>query len=137
MKSTKIYASGNMTPRPELYYFWIGQLKNDLDERYDVSESTFKNPQHGKLIVRHDLARLKECDILVINLGVTDTNHHLTGAVVEVYEAYKQGIPVYAFTTPNTLRSHQANSPWMSEFIAAEFDSYDSLVNYLNFDEVL
>lgn len=135
MRKKTIYLSGNMTPNSGAYYSWVSRMTEDLDLDYDLSWSVEKHDP--KFIVRHDLARLKKCDILVVNLGVTNTKHHLTGAIVEVYEAYKQNIPVYAFVGDDLKRSEQASSPWISEFITHEFDSYSDIVFHLRWEENL
>ena len=134
----KIYLSGNMSPSADYYYNWTNDIEAALDDsEYTCSISAFKDPSKGKLIVRHDLARLSRCDMVVINLSITDVAYHMTGAIVEIYEAYKQGKPVYAFTEEGMPRSMQANSPWMSEFITEEFDSMDDLLHFLKFEDNL
>lgn len=136
----RIYLSGNMTPNVEFYNEWTNKLKNILSYGKNLNVSIAKNKEikyfdDKKFIVRHDLARLKRCDAVVINLGVTDLSHHLTGAVVEIYEAYKSGIPVYAFCSDNALLSTQSSSPWIEEFITKFFYTEEDLVNFLRYDD--
>lgn len=134
----KIYLSGNMSPCADYYYNWTNDVHSALsDSGYECSISAFKDPSKGRFIVRHDLARLTRCDMVVINLSLMDEAYHMTGAVVEIYEAYKQGKPVYAFTEEDCPRSPQANSPWMSEFITEEFESLDDLIYFLQFEDNL
>lgn len=134
MNKLRIYLSGNMTPSSDFYYDWTEEMAMDLNEtQYECSSSMLKDC--GKYIVQHDLARLKRSDLLVVNLSVTDPSHHMTGAVVEVYEAFKRNIPVYAFTNDKYYRSEQANSPWIQQFVTKEFDSYDELLNHLLYFE--
>ena len=135
MKKLKIYLTGNMTPIADYYKKWTKEFKDSLLDNYDCAIAVQKTDQ--KFIVRHDLARLKKCDILVINFGVLDIRNHITGAIVEVYEAYKSDIPVYAFTEENVQRSEQADSPWIQHFITHEFKSPDDLILHLLFDENL
>lgn len=131
----KVYLSGNMTPCTNHYHKWCNLMPQQLGPRFnctkakDLALANCSDP--GKYIVHHDLARLKRCDIVIVNLGVTDRTHHLTGAIVEVYEAYKQGKPVYAFTESGSIRSEQSNSPWMQEFITREFGSKEELITFL------
>lgn len=134
----KIYCAGNMTPNADIYFDWVDRLESKLAGLdFKISKSHYKPKELGKFIVRHDLARLKYCDAVVINLGLTDTNHHFTGSLMEIYEAARQGKPVYAFTGRTLERSVQADSPWMKEFITHEFDSLNELVDYLRVEENL
>ena len=131
-----LYLSGNMTPSLEYYKTWTSKMK------YDFQDTVFKcsiadSKTGAKFIVNHDLARLKRCDALVVNLSVTSTEHHLTGLIVEVYEAFKQNMPVYAFYDDSRQRSTQALSPWLQQFITNSFNSYDDLMDYLLFEENL
>lgn len=118
-----------MTPNPDYYDLWTYDFSKKVKSKFRTTSSNFK--QGSKFIVRQDLGRLRNCHILVLNLGLESVNHHLTGAVVEVYEAYKMGIPVYAFTGEKRVRNSQADSPWLQEFISKEFISEQDLVDYL------
>ena len=132
-----IYLSGNMTPDPNVYYDWVKRFSSNANldmYKFSHAKDTFSD---GKFIVRHDLARLKHSDILVANVGVLDPSHHLTGLVVEIYEAYKQNKPVYTFVSDDLIVSEQAKSPWVRQFITKEFSSEEELVTYLIFDENL
>lgn len=131
----KIYLSGNMSPNPSVYFEWIENFQRNiaLRDKYILSTATYESD--SKFIVRHDLARLTKCDILVVNLGVTNLEHHLTGAVIEIYEAYKQNKPVYAFVSNNLVPSSQSLNPWIDEFITFKFDSEEDLVNFLLYEE--
>lgn len=130
----RIYVSGSMSPSPKNYRAYSIDLLDALDGHgYEISVSLHK--PNNRFIVHHDLARLKRSDIVVINLGVSDTSHHMTGCVVELFEANRLNIPVYAFVGDGLLRSEQADSPWMEQFITFEFDSFNELINYLICDE--
>ena len=135
MNRINIYLSGNMTPNVRYYNQWTSEFIKALkeSERYRCSVSCLKH--HNKLIVHHNLARLHKCDIVVVNLGLTDVNHHLTGAVIEMYEAIKQQKVVYAFTGEGMIRSVQADSPWVSEFITHEFNSMQDVIDHLVHDD--
>lgn len=137
MRKKRIYLSGNMTPDPKIYTEWTIDFQIALDhvEDYEISRSTGTIGETPRFIVRHDLARLSRCDILVVNLGVMNQFVHLTGLVVEVYEAYRMGIPVYAFT--EGMRSPQADSPWISEFITKEFPNKNALLDFLMYEDNL
>lgn len=138
MSKINIYLSGNMTPSPKYYDEWTRNFAKSLQLYTDKYYCSKSEPKVGaKLIVQHDLARLRKCDIVVANLGVTDKKHHLTGMIVELYEAIKQHKVVYAFTGDGMKRSDQANSPWMSEFISYEFDCEDDLFQHLQVSESL
>ena len=135
MNKPIIYLAGNMSPSPKYYNIWTNRITGKLSKKFRLSPSNFK--QGTKFIVRQDLGRLNNAHILVVNLGVSDLSHHLTGLVVECYEAYKQNIPVYAFVSDELARSQQADAPWLSEFITHEFENEDNLVKYLLEDENL
>lgn len=133
----KIYLSGNMTPSAEIYDTWTSLFEEHLslfDTPFECSASKLKDPFDGKFIVHHDLARLKNCDIVVANLSVTDKAHHLTGAVVEIYEAYKQNKPVYVFYGDG-VKSEQASSPWIQQFVTKEFEHLTDVLEYLIHEE--
>ena len=124
-----IYLSGNMTPTPEAYEKWTSEFK----ETFQLPCKVFKA---GKLkchkqIVQTDLYMLQKSDIVIVNLGVPDINDHMTGAVVEVYEAYRQGKLVFGFTGNGLVRSKQSDSPWFKSFITKELDNIDDLMEYL------
>jgi nucleoside 2-deoxyribosyltransferase len=134
----KIYLSGNMTPSADYYEKWTSMFSDYLekfDTPYKCSISKLKDPTDGKFIVHHDLARLKRCDILVANLSVTDTSHHLTGAIVEIYEAYKQNKPVYVYYSTENPRSEQAGSSWIQQFVTREFNDIIELFDFLIHEE--
>lgn len=130
----RAYLSGNMTPTTLAYMMWTSRFENDeiLGESYEFSGSKMGHDKTPRMIVRHDLARLSRCDLLILNLGLSDISHRLTGAVVETYEACRMGIPVYAFTADGFKRAPQADSPWVSEFITHEFESEEALVDFLS-----
>lgn len=133
----KIYLSGNMSPSSIYYDEWTQQISEDLDYVCETSISKLKDPSDGKFIVHHDLARLKRCDMLVANLSVKDFNYHLTGAIVEIYEAFKQNKPVYTFWDESAYPSEQSLSPWIQEFVTKHFNSYEDLIDYIRFEDNL
>ena len=124
-----IYLAGNMTPSAENYYKWTDRISKKLKLKFRSSISKFKTGE--KWIVRQDLGRLQNAHMVIVNLGVTDSAHHLTGLIVECYEAYKQNMPVYAFTSREFERSQQGNSPWLQYSITQEFTTEDELIEYL------
>lgn len=129
MNKPIIYLAGNMTPDPKVYTNWVLNFSEDVSEKYRATFSNFKTD--SKFIIRQDLARLTNAHILVANIGVTDLSHHLTGLIVECYEAFKQNIPVYVFVGHGLKRSQQADAPWLQEFITKEFTSEENLKTYL------
>lgn len=138
MAKLNIYVAGNMTPTFDHYQSYADKLLHNLkDSNYKCSIANPKIQETAKFIVHHDLARLKKCDLVVANLGVKDTSHHLTGMVVEIYEAYKQNKPVYTFVDDGLKYSEQSKSPWIQEFVTRHFESYEDLVDFLLFDENL
>lgn len=129
----KIYLSGGMTPDQSYYRKWTQDFKNKTFSYFKCSVPTKIEDYDNKFIVQHDLHRLRNCDFVVVNLEVKDTSHHLTGTVVELYEAFKQNKAVYAFC--DGLESQQASSPWMEQFITKKFDSSKSLLEFLLLEE--
>ena len=118
-----------MTPNPLIYNAWTDRISARLEQKFRPSASKFK--EGFRFIVNQDLGRLKNAHMVIANLGVQDSSHHLTGLIVECYEAHKQNMPVYAFTSSNLTRSQQANSPWLQSFITNEFTSEKELLEYL------
>lgn len=124
-----IYLAGNMTPDPQPYNEWTHRIKEYFGSKFRTTHSKFK---HGeKFIVRQDLGRLENSHMVIVNLGVVDLSHHLTGLVVECYEAYKNNKPVYAFTSSDLQRSQQADSPWLQHSITKEFETEREMITYL------
>jgi len=124
-----VYLAGNMTPDPKVYNDWTEEIEEKIFSKYRCTTASTKPTE--KFIVRQDLARIKQAHIIIVNFGVTDINHHLTGLVVECYEAYKQEMPVYAFTSERLHRSQQANSPWLQHSITHEFKTEEEMILYL------
>jgi len=140
MQNLCIYLSGNMTPSPTEYVKWVTKFNKYLKEYELQFESTSSLPMEdidGPFIVQHGFARLKRSDILVVNSGVKYLEDHLTGSVVEIYEAWRQNKPVYSFCGEGLVRSDQFKSPWIRQFITKNFDSMDDLLYYLRFNENL
>lgn len=133
----KIYLSGNMSPSADYYSDWTQRITEDLGEYFETSISELKDPTYGKFIVHHDLARLKRCDMVIANLSVQNTNYHLTGAIVEIYEAFKQNKAVYTFWDDGAYPSEQSLSPWIQQFVTRHFHSYDELVDFVRFEDNL
>lgn len=129
MNNPIIYLAGNMTPTPEHYEKWTERIEKQLKGSYRTTASNFK--QGTNFIVNQDLGRLKNAHIVVVNFGISDINHHLTGAIVECYEAFKQNKPVYTFTSNDLIRSSQADSPWIKAFVTNEFENEADLIDYL------
>lgn len=118
-----------MTPNPLIYDSWTNRINTFLENKFRTTSSKWK--QGEKWIVRQDLGRLQNAHMVIVNLGVTDLSHHLTGLVVECYEAHKQNMPVYAFTSKELQRSQQADSPWLQHSITHEFQSEKEMIEYL------
>jgi nucleoside 2-deoxyribosyltransferase len=132
----RIYLSGNMTPNTDHYFEWCKEFQQYMwsIEEYACSMPLDHHITDAQFIVRHDLARLKASDLVAVNLNVLDKSHHLTGVVVEIYEAYKQDKPVYTFGDCEHI-SEQANSPWISQFITRHFETMEDLMIFLQFDD--
>jgi nucleoside 2-deoxyribosyltransferase len=128
-----------MTPDRNYFDIWTSELIEHFQvngSNFNVTAAKIKN-EESKFIVRHALARLNKSDIVIVNLGISDLNHHLTGVIVDIYEAYKQGKLIYAFTGVGKKRSTQAKSPLVDTFITKEFESLEELLTHLQFDENL
>lgn len=132
----RIYLSGNMSPSIDYYFAWCQSFAEQVNDMFSCTmpiETVEYSPQ---FIVHHDLARLKASDLVVANLNVLDKSHHMTGTVVEIYEAYKQNKPIYSFGASEFI-SDQATSPWMSQFITKHFETLDDLITFIRFDDTL
>lgn len=133
----QIYLAGNMTPSSEYYHSWTRDFAELLDFtkfRTTVAKDSIKT---DKFIVRHDVARLLKSDILVANLSVSNKEAVFTGLVAEMVYAYENNIPVYTFTDEDMMTPRQAQSPWIKYFVTAHFDSWESMVEFLNNSEHL
>ena len=136
MSKINIYLSGNMTPSSVYYDTWTKMFADQV-EASGIYKCTIAKPlQDGKLIVHHDLARLKKCDIIVANFSIKTDGIHFTGMIIELYEAIKQNKVVYAFTDSSMIRTEQANSPWIQQFVSKEFSSMQDVLEHLQNDNI-
>lgn len=135
----RIYLSGNMTPDPSYYQTWTAELRRKLSaysDQYVTSASVVDEEVSNQSIVNHDLARLKMSDLVVVNTSVAQFDHHLTGVVVEIYEAFKQNKVVYTFGDNQRVLSEQIDSPWIEQFVTRHFYNMSDLIQFLLVDNL-
>lgn len=74
-----------------------------------------------------DLTAVKKSDLLLVNL-----NHDSIGTAIEMYEAYKSGIPVVGFNAHDNLH------PWMKECCYKICNNLENAIEYIaNFYETI
>lgn len=77
-------------------------------------------------IFQYDIARVKESDLVVVNLYGLDTS---IGSIIECYEAYKREIPVLAFGSDE---DYENLHPWIKCCITRHDKNYRECINYIN-----
>lgn len=139
-KRLKIYAAGKMMGLDlKEMNEWRVNLKtilNNLVELKDNYEIDLINPvdfynlenkahKSEKEVMRFDLAHVKSSDIIVVNLENVNTS---VGTCIELYEAYKQEIPILAFGTDET---YEQTHPWLKECVTRVESNIIGLCNYI------
>lgn len=76
-------------------------------------------------VMNFDLAKVKNSDILIVNMDGLNTS---IGTCIECYEAYKQGIPVLAF---GSKELYKGLHPWIQNCITRHDEDYHRTVNYI------
>lgn len=73
-----------------------------------------------KECILFDLTAVRKSDVILVNL-----NHDSIGTAIELYEAFKSGIPVIGFN------AHDNIHPWMKECCYKICNDLDDAVNYI------
>lgn len=93
-----------------------------------VDYYNFREPKHQSELepMRFDLARVKESDLVVVNLDGLKTS---IGSIIECYEAWKNNIPVLAF---GSKQDYENLHPWVQCCITRRDKNYRECINYIS-----
>lgn len=138
MKKIQIYLAGKMTG---LTYKEMNQWREDFlttvveydfyDKFHCINPVLYfnfeeKRYQSDKEVMDFDLRKVSSSDIIVVNLqGLNDS----IGTCIELYEAYKRGIPILAIGDDDTYTNLH---PWLKVFITRHDHSYREVIEYIN-----
>ena len=103
------YYSVNLTVINPVDYF------NFKDKRY----------QTEKEVMQYDLNHVKSSDIVIVNLNKLNTS---IGSCIELYVAYKRGIPVIALGTKDM---YKCLHPWIKEYITRVEETDEQIAEYI------
>ena len=81
--------------------------------------------QSDKEVMDFDLAMIKGCDLVLVNLEGLNTS---IGTAIELYECLKSSIPVIAF---GSNENYWGLHPWVSLCITRKEDNIDKAVEYI------
>ena len=76
-------------------------------------------------IMKFDLARVKDSDLIVVNLDGLDSS---IGSSIECYEAWKRDIPVLGF---GNHEDYDKLHPWVQCCITRYDENYKECINYI------
>lgn len=76
--------------------------------------------------MKFDLARVKESDLVVVNLEGLNIS---IGSIIECYEAWKNNIPVLAF---GSKTDYENLHPWIKCCITRVDEDYRECINYIS-----
>ncbi len=85
-----------------------------------------KRHQTEDEIMKFDLARVKESDLVVVNLEGLNVS---VGSMIECYEAWKNDIPVLAFGND---KDYETLHPWVQCCITRRDKNYRECINYIS-----
>lgn len=93
-----------------------------------VDYYNFREPKHQSELepMKFDLARVKESDLIVVNLDGLKTS---IGSIIECYEAWKNNIPVLAF---GSKQDYENLHPWVQCCITRHDKNYRECINYIS-----
>ena len=140
MKELVIYESGKMSGLTmkemrawrDCFKTTITQVAENSDVKVKVINPVdyynFEFPRHQSEleIMQFDLARVKESDLIVVNLDGLSTS---IGTIIECYEAYKRDIPVLAFGSDE---DYEKLHPWTKCCITRHDKNYRECINYIS-----
>lgn len=140
MKKLKIYLAGAMSGLTyEEMNQWrvnISKIINHMADYHEciidvvnpVNYYNFKNPRHQneREVMMYDLAHVKSSNIIVVKL---DGLNNSIGSCIELYEAYKNDIPVIALGTDE---EYEKLHPWIRECITRYEKTDDEVSLYIS-----
>lgn len=139
MKELTIYEAGKMSGLDlQQMLTWRIELTKELEDIAEmvgvkvnavnpVNYFNFVQKRHQteSEIMKFDLSKVKQSDIVIVNMDGLNTS---VGTCIELYEAYKREIPVLAFGN-NEL--YESLHPWIQCCITRHDETYKETVNYI------
>ena len=139
MKELTIYEAGKMSGLDlQQMLTWRIELTKELEDIAEmvgikvnavnpVNYFNFVQKRHQteSEIMKFDLSKVKQSDIVIVNMDGLNTS---IGTCIELYEAYKREIPVLAFGS-NEL--YEELHPWVQCCITRHDKTYKETVNYI------
>lgn len=103
---------------------YVGSVVNVTNpvDYYNFEEKRHKNELE---VMNFDLNKVKHSDLVVVNMQNLNTS---LGTVIELYEAYKSGIPVLAIGDEDTYKKLH---PWVQCCITRYDNTYRDIVDYI------
>ena len=139
MKELTIYEAGKMSGLDlQQMLTWRIELTKELEDIAEmvgvkvnavnpVNYFNFvqKRNQTESEIMKFDLSKVKQSDIVIVNMDGLNTS---IGTCIELYEAYKREIPVLAF---GSNKLYEELHPWVQCCITRHDETYKETVNYI------
>lgn len=140
MKKLKIYLAGRMSGLTyEEMNKWrvdISKIINHMADYHEciadvvnpVSYYNFENKKHQneREVMKYDISHVKSSNIIVVKL---DGLNNSIGSCIELYEAYKNDIPVIALGTDE---EYEKLHPWIRECITRYEKTDDEVSLYIS-----
>lgn len=139
MKTLTIYEAGKMSGlNLQQMLTWRIELTKELEDVAEiigvkvnavnpVNYFNFVQKRHQteSEIMKFDLSKVKQSDIVIVNMDGLNTS---IGTCIELYEAYKREIPVLAF---GSNKLYEELHPWIQCCITRHDETYKETVNYI------
>lgn len=139
MKELTIYEAGKMSGLDlQQMLTWRIELTKELEDVAEiigvkvnavnpVNYFNFVQKRHQteSEIMKFDLSKVKQSDIVIVNMDGLNTS---IGTCIELYEAYKREIPVLAF---GSNKLYEELHPWIQCCITRHDETYKETVNYI------
>lgn len=139
MKELTIYEAGKMSGlNLQQMLTWRVELTKELEDVAEmvgvkvnavnpVNYFNFVQKRHQteSEIMKFDLSKVKQSDIVIVNMDGLNTS---IGTCIELYEAYKREIPVLAF---GSNKLYEELHPWIQCCITRHDETYKETVNYI------
>lgn len=139
MKTLKIYLAGAMSG---LTYEQMNEWRKSIKKRMlflsdiyscptiiinPVSYYNFRTPRHQneREVMQYDLTHVRTSNIIVVNLSGLNNS---IGSCIELYEAYKNDIPVISF---GSQEDYEKLHPWIKECITRNEKTIEGVENYI------
>jgi nucleoside 2-deoxyribosyltransferase len=137
LKEKHIYLCGKMGGLSyEEYTGWRNEIDKGLKERADGIDLTiisppeffnFEKKMHDNEleVMQWELNEVRKCDVIIANLNFSNS----TGSNIEMYEAWKNDIPIIALWDKDEHYQH----PWVETMVTRVFTTQDELADYVDY----